>query len=164
MLSQNSFSAKEGLTRRETHCAMASMFFACFPEVLWSEIGKDWRFSKRKCWGCITCITNIYCSKHACASSKASSTGVRLSRFKFQLRHFIESLAIVPNRAWKKNYSCIDFIIKIVIYHTTYKMKVDYFPSRCVDMVLLLPHAVPEVNLYKRCLSWWLWDQRTGRC
>lgn len=34
MLSQNSFSAKEGLTRRETHWAMAPMFFACFPDVL----------------------------------------------------------------------------------------------------------------------------------
>lgn len=53
------FLCKEGLTRRETHWATAPMFFVCFPEVLWSDICKDWRFSKRKCWGCITCITNI---------------------------------------------------------------------------------------------------------
>lgn len=144
---------------------MAFMFFACFPDVLWSYIVKDWRFSKRKCWGCITCITNIYCSNHACASSKASSMeGVRLSRFKSQLWHFIESMATVPDSTWKKNYHFIDFIIKIIIYRTTYKMKGDYSISRCVGMVLLLPHAEPEVNLYKRCLSWWLWDQRTVRC
>lgn len=126
-----SFLCKEGLTRRETHWATAPMFFVCFPEVLWSDICKDWRFSKRKCWGCITCITNIYYSIHAYASSKASSTeGVRLSRFKSQLWHFTESMATVPDSTWKKNYHSIDFIIKIIIYRTTNKMKVDYSASR----------------------------------
>lgn len=130
MLSQNSFSAKKALqgenpTGLWPPCSL-SVSLKCY-EVIYAKTGDLVRENVGGAWH----VLLTYYSIHACASSKASSMeGVRLSRFKSQLWHFTKSMATVPDSTWKKNYHSIDFIIKIIIYRTTNKMKVDYSASR----------------------------------